>query len=234
MSLLRSALMLVLAGALAAGCAARPPAVTAATGGDTIARSGATALDRAAVRAALAGRRQITIARFLAYRDRQVYPVNPGPGTAHLWIDADGNLCAAATIISGDWGRDATVAAVDGKLGTRLADVHAGRLADWMLTSGLTHAELVAIQVPGFEQPTPVLQSDAHAIETARLYQIYLDVERQLASLADENLELAVDRLLARPALARAFVEDPARLVASLSPAARRFATAPTVVAVAP
>ena len=225
MSLVRSLSLACLASLLAAGCAPRAPAPA----GPAITRPAAT-VERAAVRRVLAERRAVTVQRFLAYRDAQVYPFNPGPGTAHLWIDGQGNLCAAATIISGDWGRDATVAAVDGKLGLRLADVQGGRLRDWMLTSGLTHHELVAIQVPGWgEGPTPVVEDPRRAAEIARLYQIYLDVERQLTTLADESLEQAVDALMARPALARGFLADPQALVAALSP----FAVPPSTLAVA-
>src|SRR5687767_11129582 len=69
------------------------------------------AIDRAAVRAKLAERRETTVKSFLAYRDARVYPINqlPGGGFRHVWIDRDGNLCAAATLISKDWGRDATI-----------------------------------------------------------------------------------------------------------------------------
>jgi hypothetical protein len=66
-------------------------------------------------------------------------------------------------------------------------------------------------------------------MEIARLYQIYVDVERQLAGLWEENLDHAVDALMARPELARAFVEDPGGVVTSLSPFSRTFEAAPTV-----
>lgn len=227
MSFLRSALFSLVAGALALGCAGRPAPIT--DGGTPIAKPvpAPVKVDRARVKTALAERRKLSFERFLAYRERRVYPFNPGPGTQHLWIDADGNLCAAATIISGDWGRDATVAAVGGELGIKLADVHAGRIADWMLTSGLTHGELVAIQVPGWD-PGPQLrpEPDPRQQEIVRLYQTYVDVERQLTGLWDENLEHAVDALMARPELARAFVADPAGLVGSLSPFARTYEVA--------
>ena len=62
---------------------------------------------RMQVRKALAERRKVTMERFLAYREGRVYPVNSKiPGAAHVWMDEFGNLCAAATIISQDWGRD--------------------------------------------------------------------------------------------------------------------------------
>ena len=88
-----------------------------------------------------------------------------------------------------------------------LADVHDGPLADWILTSGLTHHEVVAIQVPApgggrdFVRPEPAPEADP---EIVRLHNIYLDVQRQLAALWDESLEQATDALMRRPDLARA------------------------------
>jgi hypothetical protein len=124
--------------------------------------------------------------RFLAYREARRYPLSPGPGRQHIWIDARGYLCAAATMISADWGRDATVAAVGDNLGIRLADVKSGAFADWMLTSGLTQYELVAIKVPGFEyDPEP------EGPEVATMYPLYVEVGRQSTSQWDANLELA-------------------------------------------
>ena len=83
MSLVRSLSLACLASLLAAGCAPRAPAPA----GPAITRPAAT-VERAAVRRVLAERRAVTVQRFLAYRDAQVYPFNPGPGTAHLWIEA--------------------------------------------------------------------------------------------------------------------------------------------------
>ncbi len=157
-------------------------------------------LDRAAVRDALAARRQVSLDRFLAYREARVYPINTyADGLQHVWLDEQGSLCAAATIIAGDWGHDVTasVARVDNFI--RLADVHDGPLHAWMLTSGLTHHELVAIQEPMMEEPEPA----ARAPEIARLYSIYTSVERQVRTLWDENLDAAVDALMAHPDLAR-------------------------------
>jgi hypothetical protein len=168
-------------------------------------------LDRAALRAKLAARRDHTMQNFLAYREARVYPINrlPGGGFRHVWIDGDGNLCAAATLVSKDWGRDAAVRAARANVEIRIADAKQGPLADWVLTSGFTHAELVAIQAPGFtggmqmEQPI-----DERTIEVTRLYNLYIDVERQMHSLWDENLDLATDALMQHPDLARAMLRD--------------------------
>jgi hypothetical protein len=189
--------------------------------------SPAPSIDRGMVRAHLWERRQLAIARFLQYRDARVYPVNTfAPGLAHVWRDADGRLCAAATLVAADWGRDAAgrVADVDNFL--ELADVHDGPLMDWMLTSGLTQHEIVAIQEPMMREPTPAEPKLAQA-ELDRLYAIYTSVERQLRDLADESLEQATDALMKRPDLARA-------LLRGETPSAGAFATpAPDAPAVA-
>ncbi|MCB9561406.1 MAG: hypothetical protein H6708_13450 [Kofleriaceae bacterium] len=194
-------------------------------------------LDRAAVRAALAERRDVTYQRFLAYREARVYPVNTFThGYQHVWLDAQGHLCAAATIISGDWGREITshVAAENNFI--RMADVKDGPLLDWVLTSGLTHHEIVAIQVPGW-QPDPrdiaPAEPDPQAAEIARLYTMYIDVERQLTSTWDESIDDATDALMKHPELARALLDgrvaSPGRFADDPEPVATstRFAQPP-------
>ncbi|MEO8701994.1 MAG: hypothetical protein ABI867_18255 [Kofleriaceae bacterium] len=161
-------------------------------------------ISRAELRTKLAERRAATIKNFLAYRDARVYPVNllPGGGFRHVWVDGNGNLCAAATLISKDWGRDATVRIGIPNVEIKMADA-TGDLANWILTSGLTRAEIVAIQVPGWNGGRDVIPIDQFQLETERLYGIYFDVERQMKSLAEQNLDLAVDQLMKRPDLAR-------------------------------
>jgi hypothetical protein len=173
-------------------------------------------LDRAQVRAKLAERRQEMFQRFLAYREGRIYPINelPGGGFRHVWVDNYGNLCAAATLISGDWGRDASAAVGIENVEIKVADVKSGPIEDWILLSGLAKHELVAIQVPGWQGNDPVivdpgpLEPSARDQEITRLYQIYVDVERQLTSLWDESLDEATDALMQHPALARQLLRD--------------------------
>ena len=158
-------------------------------------------LDRAAVRAALAERRKITVERFLAYREARVYPWNRQTMPVmpqHLWFDDEGNLCAAATIISKDWGREATLKFGEKNRYIALAKVTKGDVADWILTSGLAHHEIVAIQAPSIG-----VDEEMRPAEIQRLYALYIDVERQLTTLADESLDLATDALMKRPDLAK-------------------------------
>ncbi len=163
-----------------------------------------TKIDRAALRTKLAERRAATFANFLAYRDARVYPVNelPGGGFRHVWVDGTGNLCAAATLISKDWGRDAAIRVGKANTEIKLADVKSGPVLEWMLTSGMTRAELVAIQLPG---DTFII--DERETELNRMFSIYHDVERQIRSLDATNLDLAVDELMKNPALARQLLD---------------------------
>ncbi|MFN0251041.1 MAG: hypothetical protein ACKV2T_29470 [Kofleriaceae bacterium] len=159
---------------------------------------------RKQVRAKLAERRKIVIERFLAYREARVYPVNRNiPGAGHVWLDELGNLCAAATLIAGDWGRVASEAVSYENNNLALADVTKGELYNWILTSGLTKAEIVSIQVPGWHEGREQMQRTQ---EIQRLYTLYQDVERQINSLAKHNLDLAVDELMKHPQLARDLV----------------------------
>lgn len=191
---------LVLATSFAA-CAAGAPHVERPVPHDT-------AVSRAAVRAKLAARRQQVVERFLAYREGRVYPVNnlPGGGLRHVWLDDYGNLCAAATLISADWGRDVAIRIGQNNRELKLADVKAGPVADWILTSGLTHHEIVAIQLPG--DAIVVRERVQQQQEIQRMYTIYVDVERQLRGLWDESLDQAVDAVMKRPELARALLHD--------------------------
>ncbi len=214
----RLAALLLLSTTISAAAACTPATTRAGGGTQPISkpipvkpiRPAPRAIDRAELRAALAARRDQTFARFLAYREAQIYPVNTfDEGFEHVWLDAFGNLCAAATIISGDWGRDVTsMVAVENNF-IALAEVHDGPLADWILTSGLTHHEIVAIQVPGWQEGRSQ-EPRARETEIARLYTMYVDVERQLKSLWDESIDDATDALMQRPELAAALIDGAA------------------------
>jgi len=165
---------------------------------------------RQQVRAKLVERRKQTIERFLAYREARVYPINSNvPGAAHVWLDELGNLCAAATLIAYDWGREASENVARENNNIALASLTEGELYNWILTSGMTQAEIVSIQAPGFMgrqdwAPEPV--ENPRLAEITRLYQLYTDVERQIRSLDKHNLDLAVDELMKHPQLARDLV----------------------------
>jgi hypothetical protein len=179
-----------------------------------IARAGL--VDRAAVRAKLAEQRAANLARFRAYRTGGSYPSNVyTPGFANVWRDQDGRYCAAATIIraSGEGVLVATVAAENNFI--KLADVTSGALMDWILTSGLTQAELALIQRPfmpvtkrpELQPPQPiVVDTGLRAAETRRLAKLYAGIDGKLVASQQDSLERATDRLMQHPELAAALL----------------------------
>jgi len=173
-------------------------------------------LDRAAVRAKLIANRAKNVASFRAYQKRGVFPSNTyRNGKLNVWIDAAGNMCAAATMIN-DWGLHDLVIRVSEQTNfIRLRDVRQGPLMDWMLMSGLTQAEIVAIQEPGFmvrqqplrepKRPTPapiLVDADLRKAEDIRLTRRYKEVDAMIAKNAKQSIEAAVDRLMKSPELA--------------------------------
>jgi hypothetical protein len=170
-------------------------------------------VSRAQVKAALAARRKQNLALFHDYRTGGVYPHNfVADGKLNVWLDDEGRLCAAATIIANSGNRDLamSVPAMDNFI--RLADVTDGALLDWILTSGFTQAEIAAIQEPfmGRMQPMPIAEppDDQRLAEDQRLAKKYAQVERQLIKARKKSLDKAVDRLMQHPDLAAQLVAD--------------------------
>jgi hypothetical protein len=200
--LLPSVLLGVLSIASLGGCASSQPSSTAITAPIV---TPAPSLDRVQVRAALATRRAETMKRFVAFREARVYPMNTATDTAlHIWVDPYGTLCAAATLVSLDWGVPASQAIGAENNAIDLADVHDGAIADWILTTGLTQGEVVAIQRPAPPRPRePDAAEVARTAEIERRYQLWVAVEHQLTASWEASLDAATDALIARPALAR-------------------------------
>src|SRR5262245_51226516 len=88
--------------ALAAeGSFARPPGAADRVAAPALRIAPKRVLDRATVRAALARARAKNVAAFRAYQQKGVFPSNTfKSGKLNVWIDEDGHLCAAATIIN--------------------------------------------------------------------------------------------------------------------------------------
>lgn len=157
---------------------------------------------RARLREILGARRDRNIAAFRGYVTRGRYPHNfRTEDRLNVWRDREGHLCAAATMIdrSGAHKLVARVARTNNFV--RLADVSAGPLYDWILTSGLTHAEVIAIQEPfdGRDQGEPV--RDWRQAEDDRLRARYAEVLAMLDAGRDASLEAAIDALAGRPEL---------------------------------
>jgi hypothetical protein len=168
-------------------------------------------LDRASVRAALIQRRAANLAAFRAYRTAGVYPSNTFQDKSlNVWRDQDGHLCAAATMINASGETELVQRVGDQNNNLRLADVTTGPLMDWILTSGLTQAEIVAIQLPFMPvnegPPSPqrrvAIDAGKRRAETQRLARRYAQTERTLRAQSRASLERAVDALMARPQLA--------------------------------
>jgi len=157
---------------------------------------------RARLRKVLADRRDRNLRAFAAYVKRGSFPHNfENDESLNVWRDREGHLCAAATMISRSGARKLVnqVAKTDNFI--RLADVTDGALLDWILTSGLTHAEVVAIQEPFMGREEPMRPRDWRTAEDARLRTRYAEVQRMLASDRAASLDAAIDALATRPDL---------------------------------
>lgn len=180
---------------------------------------GKVGVDPVAVRHALAAARKASLEAFHTYRTTGSYPHNTyQPGALNVWIDAEGHTCAAATIIKLSGAEELVNQTARENNFIRLVDVKDGALMDWILTSGLTQAELVTIQVPFMDIPSPAEQrANARAVanaararqrEDAKLAKKYIAIEKMLTAKkqTEQSLEIATIRLLQRPELARALV----------------------------
>lgn len=169
-------------------------------------------LDSATVREALLKARHRNLESFRAYQKAGVFPSNVfEPNALNVWRDQDGHFCAAATIIRMSGMTELVDKVAEQNNFIRLADVSQGPLMDWILTSGLTQEELVAIQKPFMPvtekpeiAPAKPIAVDARmrAAETARLRAIYRTVEHDIVKNEKRDVELAVDRLMKHPDLA--------------------------------
>jgi len=175
-------------------------------------------VDRGAVRRALVANRAKALELFRAYYKRGIYPHNTfTDDSLNIWLDAEGRLCAAATIIAG-WStayRGLAFGQANLDNFVRLVDVTDGWMMEWMLTSGLTQEELVAIQKPFEPVVRPDVEIPAPDPRLARradkkLRAAYAKIDRMLVKQGRASLELAVDRLMANPRLAAQLVADAA------------------------
>ncbi|HEY5944269.1 MAG TPA: hypothetical protein VIV40_02210 [Kofleriaceae bacterium] len=170
------------------------------------------AVDRASVRAALAKARASNLAAFHAYQLKGVFPSNTfKPGKLNVWRDEAGHFCAAATLIKMSGQDDLVTRIAENNNFIRLADVKQGPLMDWILVSGLTQAEIAAIQEPfmpvvdepQLEPAKPILvDAKLRKAEDARLRAKYRAVDKMIAKNAKQSLDRATDRLMKHPALA--------------------------------
>jgi hypothetical protein len=162
-------------------------------------------VDRQTVRAKLAEQRTTNLARFRAYQQGGVFPSNTFDARRlNVWMDRDGHLCAAATIIKASGQALLVQQVAEDTNFIRLADVKQGALMDWILTSGLTQDEIAAIQEPfsPVMRRQPAVDPELRAAETARLIKKYKAVDAMLVTNQKASLDLAVDRLMKHQDLA--------------------------------
>ena len=164
---------------------------------------------RADVKKALEKRRAKNLAAFRAYRKAGVYPHNwVRFGPLNVWVDRDGHLCAAATMIAKDGKQELVDETGKANNQIRLMNVTEGPLLDWIMTSGFTIEEIDRIQAPmvGPEEG-PIVEPNWTA-EDARLRTEYARTDAWLVKHAKSGLDRAVDRLMKKPELARRLVDD--------------------------
>ena len=167
-------------------------------------------IDRAQIRAKLASNRAANLARFRDYQRAGVFPSNTyTPGALNVWRDADGHLCAAATIINASGSTTLVDETARDHNFIRLADVTDGPLMAWILTSGLTQAEIVAIQepfLPVVDEPQPleptVVDAKLRQAENRRLIAKYKAVDAMIVKGTQKSLDAAADLIVKRPDLA--------------------------------
>lgn len=156
---------------------------------------------------ALKARRAKNLKAFVAYRKGGVYPHNTWRrGPLNVWQDANGHLCAAATMIDKDGKHDLVTETAATNNQIRLLDVTDGALMDWILTSGFTIEEIDRIQAPMIEpdEPLPVVD---FRVEDAKLAAGYLKTEKALRKTEKSSLALAAKRVMESPHLARLLVD---------------------------
>lgn len=145
-----------------------------------------------AIRAELAARRALNLQRFREYIARDVFPINTyTPGALNVFVDEEGHICAAATIMTMDGMGELVRAQAARDNFIRLGDVREGALYDWILHSGFTQEEIAMIQEPFMGE---LIEPDA---EKDRLRQRYAVIVATLEANESASLDLATARLSA-------------------------------------
>jgi hypothetical protein len=148
-----------------------------------------------------------------AYWQAGLFPENTvKPTVANIFRDAAGHLCAVANMVDKDGLHELVDRTARQDNLVRVADLDAGELHDWVLTSGFTREEIAMIQVPYMPRPgeqagpvpvlpqeRPVVKHDdsiarARAAERKRIQSHLAEVERRLRDDTELSLDVAVRR----------------------------------------
>lgn len=150
-------------------------------------------------------RRAQQIARLRQYRMRGVFPRNTYANrTLRILVDRNGRLCAVANLVALDGQRKLVLATAKTNRFVNFKNVHNGALFDWVLTSGFTKEEIVAIQLP--DRPIHHVRNPVDR-ERRRIIAHLLWVDRLLAKQTEASLNTMAERLLARVDLLPALVK---------------------------
>lgn len=162
---------------------------------------------RARLRKVLRAHRQKNIDAFAGYARKGVFPHNfDTSGALNVWIDQEGHMCAAATMIFKSGAKKLVRDVGKSNNFIRLGDLSQGPVMDWILTSGLTQAEVASIQEPFMGRPDlpadPEVGSDDWKLaEDLRLRDRYAEVLDMLDTDVGASLDAALEALESRPDL---------------------------------
>jgi hypothetical protein len=173
----------------------------------------------------LAARRAQMLGWLHDYTVAGAYPTDAFGRPASVFVDDQGVRCPMAELVHKS-GRDDLVEAVHRESNAvRLADVHAGPLHDWMLSSGLTEDEIALVQGAANidmrwmeTQPMELQLAEGRAQVRGKLETAEMALRQNTA----HGLDVALSRLPAKPdVLARSPVRGkvvPADAVAAAPP----------------
>jgi hypothetical protein len=188
---------------------AQPPGAAPSHGisADEVTRPRISKEARTRLRKVLAAHRRKNIDAFAGYARRGVFPHNfDTSGALNVWIDEEGHRCAAATMIFRSGARKLVRDIGRTNNNIMLGRVSTGPVMDWILTSGLTQAEVAAIQEPFMGRPDlpadPEPGSpDWRTAEDFRLKARYAEVLEDLNTDPYVSIDAAIDALATRPDL---------------------------------
>lgn len=187
---------------------ADPPGASSGPASGFAAASPFTPRGDLAWRRALRAARAANIARLRAYVTRGQYPRNHDtPPSVRRFVDSEGRHCAMADMIARSGHEDLVAETARTRNDVALGAVSDGPLYEWIVTSGLTRAEVAFVQEPDsfidLDSPEEA-RREAEATEDARLRAHFLEAIAQLErntrpSLAAAFGELGLRRIEAPP-----------------------------------
>jgi hypothetical protein len=145
----------------------------------------------------LGARREMMIQRLHAYWTAGDFVQNPDPsgGPGHFILDARGKPCPLASVIQRSGRGDLVEEAARKNNNVKVVDLRDGPILEWILQSGLTQEECILIQRPSMSGKD--IAQPFRDNEQRRLAKDLERIERTLRDLTDQNLTVAVKRMMA-------------------------------------